>query len=140
MIQLKTMWNSSNDTKTLTNHIAAFRVNMVDIKRYYKRTGQSTPTVREQVLWLVGLIITTNPLLTAHITGINGNPIGLKNNFEAASRHLMLADPVEKHKVKGKRSGNPSISSALVGRGKTGVDLCWYTRDEFKQLDQAQMS
>ena len=40
--------------------------------------------------------------------------------------------------MKGKRSGNPSISSALAGKGKTGVDLCWYNRDEVKQLDQAQ--
>ena len=138
MIQLKTMWNSSTGTKTLTNHIAAFRVNMVDIKRCYKRTGWSTPIEREQVLWLVGLIIATNPLLTAHIAGINDDSNGLGNNFEAAAMHLMLADPVEKHKVKGKRSGNPSISSALAGRGKTGVDLGWYNRDEFKQLDQAQ--
>ena len=97
MIQLKTMWNSSNGTKTLSNHIAAFCVNIVDIKRYCKRTGRSTPTVREQVLWLVGSIITTNPLLKAHIAGINGDPIGLRNNFEAAATHLMLADLVEKH-------------------------------------------
>ena len=46
MIQLKTMWKRSNSTKTLTNHIAAFCVNMVDIKRCFKRTDRSTPTVR----------------------------------------------------------------------------------------------
>ena len=39
MVQLKTIWNSSNGTKTLTNHTAAFCVNMVDIKRCCKRTG-----------------------------------------------------------------------------------------------------
>ena len=80
--------------------------------------------MREQVLWLVGSIISTNPLLTAHIAGINGDPIGLGNNFEAVVTHLMLADPVEKYKLKGKRSGIPSISSALTGKGKTGVALC----------------
>ena len=63
MIQLKTMWNSSNGTKTLMNRIAAFCVNMVDIKRCCKYTGRSTPTVQEQVLWLVGSIIVTNPVL-----------------------------------------------------------------------------
>ena len=111
---------------------------MVDIKRCCKCTSRSTPTVREQVSWLVGSIITTNLLLMAHIAGINGDPIGLGNNFEAAATHLMLADPVTKQKVKGKRPGNPSISSALAGRGKIGVDLCWYNRDKFKLLDQAQ--
>ena len=66
-------------------------------------------------------------LLTAHIAVINGDPNGLGNNFEAAVTHLMLADPVEKNKMRRvKRSRNPSISSALAGRGKTGVDLRWY--------------
>ena len=64
-----------------------------------------------------------NSLLTAHIAAINGDPLSLGNNFEGATTHLMLADPVEKDKVKCKRSGNPSISSALAGRGQTGVDL-----------------
>ena len=51
--------------------------------------------MREQVLWLVGSIITTNPLLTAHIAGINGDPNRLGNNFESAATHLMLADPIK---------------------------------------------
>ena len=51
--------------------------------------------------------------------------------------HLMLVDPIEKH-VKSKRSGGASISSALARRGSTSVDLHWYNRDEFKQLNQAQ--
>ena len=77
MVQLK----SSNGTKTLTNHIAAFWVNMMDIKRYCKRTGCVDPSVREQALWLVGSITTANVLLVAHITAINGDPNGLANNF-----------------------------------------------------------
>ena len=127
MIQPKTMWNSLNGTKILTNHIAALRVNMVDIKRCCKCTGWSTSTVREQILCLVGLIITTNPLLTVHIAAINGDLNGLGNNFEAAATQLILADPVEKDKVRRtKQSRNPSISFALARRGKTGVDLRWY--------------
>ena len=48
-------------------------------------------------------------------------------NFEGAATHSMLADPVEKSKVlKRKRTSNPSISSALAGRGETGVDFQWY--------------
>ena len=77
------------------------------------------------MIWLVGSIITVNPLLMAHFVAVNGDPSGLGNNFEAAVTHLMLANPVKKHKVKRKRSRNPSISSVLAGRGKTGVDLCW---------------
>ena len=49
----------------------------------------------------------------------------------------MLSDPIEKH-VKSKKSEGTLISSALTGRGSTGVNLCWYNRDEFKQLTQEQ--
>ena len=70
---------------------------------------------------MVTLIITTNPLLTAHIAAINGDPNGLENNFESAATHLMLADLTERHKVNSKRG--PSISSALAGRGTTAVDF-----------------
>ena len=51
IVRLKNQWNSSNGTKTLTNHIAAFWVNMVDIKRCCKRTSREDPSVREQVLY-----------------------------------------------------------------------------------------
>ena len=101
--------NSANGTKILTNHIAAFCAAMVDVIRWCKRTGRSTPTEREQVLLLVGSIITTNPLLMVHISMINGDPNGLGNIFEGTSTHLMLAN----------RS-----ACALTGRGRTGVDLC----------------
>ena len=138
MSTLKTKWNSSNTNKTLTNHIATYWVNLVDVKRCCKRTERSRPTVREQVLWMVGPIITVNPLLTAHIAQINGDPLGLGMNFEGAAMYLMLADPIEKDKIKRERSGNLSIYSALAGRGETSADLRWYNRDEFKLLDQNQ--
>ena len=50
----------------------------------------------------------------------------------------MLADPIIK-KVNSKRTPRgASISSALAGRVCTSIDLCWYNRDEFKQLTQEQ--
>ena len=85
---------------------------------------------------MIGLITAKKSLLTAHILIINGDPTGLGDSFEGTPMHLMLADPIEKH-VKGKGRG-ASISSALAGRGTTGVDLRWYNRDEFKNLNQAQ--
>ena len=121
---IKTEWNSANGSKTLTLYIAAYRIHLVDLKRCCKHTGQSPPSVREQALWMLSSIITTEPLLIAHMAQINGDPMGLGMNFEGAATHLMLADPVERSKVKRKRQSNRlSISSALVGRGTTGVDF-----------------
>ena len=136
---VKTEWSSANGVKTLTLHIGAYRQRVVDLKKCCKHTGRSPPTVREQVLWMIGSIETTDPLLIAHIAQINGDPTGMGMNFEAAATHLMLADPVARSAVKSKRkrSGNPSIS-ALAGRGETGVDFRWHNRNEFKALSSNQ--
>ena len=65
-------------------------------------------------------------------------PDWTRKHFEGTGTHLMLDDPIDK-KVKSKRPpGGASISSALLERGCTGVNLCWYNRDEFKQLTQEQ--
>ena len=78
------------------------------------------------MLWMVNSIKITDPLLIAHIATINGDPNNMGMNFEKVATHLMLADPVERSGVKSKRrkTTNPTISSALVGRGESGVDFC----------------
>ena len=121
---VKIPWSSANGVKTLTLHIGALRQRVVDLKKCCKHTGRAPPTVREQVLWMIDSIETTDPLLIAHIAQINGDPTGMGIDFEAAATHLMLADPVAKAAVKSKRkrSGNPSIS-ALAGTMETGVDF-----------------
>ena len=133
---VKTELNSGNGV-TLTIHIAAYRLHLVDLKRCCKRTGRSPLTVREQVLWMVNSITTTDPSLNAHIAQINGDLTGIRMNFEAAATHLMLTDPVERTSVKSKRRRilNPSIS-LLAGRGESGVDFRWHNQNEFKELTQ----
>ena len=54
---------------------------------------------REQVLLLIGSITTTNPLLTAHTSMINGDLNGLEHSFEGTATHLMLADTIEKNVI-----------------------------------------
>ena len=93
--RLMIKWNSSKVSKTLTNHIATFRIAMIDIVRCCKHTGRSPPTEIEQVLKLLDSIQTTNFLLTAHISMVNTDLTGLGNSFEDTATHLMLADPVE---------------------------------------------
>ena len=92
---LDNKWNSTGAAKTLTNHIASFRVAMVDIKRCCLHTDQTPPTEREQVLKLIASIMTSEPLLIAHILQVNADPGGLGANFEATAIHLMLAEPIE---------------------------------------------
>ena len=77
MKKVKNEWISANGTKTLTLHIADLRQTMVDLKNCCKHTDRSPPTVQEQVLWMVGSIITVDPLLIAHIAQINCDPLGM---------------------------------------------------------------
>lgn len=69
---------------------------------------------------------------------VNADPTGLGNSFEDTATHLMLAGPIEKKVKNHRKPGGASISSTLAGRGNTGIDLCWYNRDEFKQLNKEQ--
>ena len=91
------------------------------------------------VLKLIFTITTTNLLLIAHILQVNADTIGLGSNFEATATHLILADPIE---TKLATSGWKRVSiSSLSGRSNsTGVDLRWYTMDEFKKLNLEQKS
>ena len=86
------------------------------------------------MLLIIKSIDTTESLLQAHISSINGDSTGRGSSFESTATHLMLADPVERNQSK--QSRKISISSTLAGRGSgTGVDLRWYPNWEYKKLD-----
>ena len=86
------------------------------------------------MLLIINSIDTTESLLQAHISSINGDPTCRGSSFESTATHLMLADPVEQNQSK--QSRKISISSTLAGRGSgTGVDLRWYPNWEYKKLD-----
>ena len=139
MKETKNEWSSANANKTLTLHIASLRQTMVDLKNSCKHTDRSPPSVREQVLWMISSINTSDPLLIAHIAQINGDPAGMGMNFELAATHLMLADPVERATVRSsKRKRNGITVSALSGRGESGVDFRWHNKNEFKALTSDQ--
>ena len=135
VVASKKTWKSTGSI-TLTEHIASFRVTMSKITKACKHTTNTPPTSREQVLTLLASIETTESLLQAHIAQINGDPNGKGSDFEETATHLMLADPVEKHKSK--QTKKVTISSSLAGRGTTGVDLRWYPNAEFKKLSDDQ--
>ena len=104
------------------------RIKQLSLTKACKHSTNTPSTFCEQFLTLLGSIETTDPLLQAHIAQINVDvdPNGKGGDFEETATHLMmLADPIEKHKSKhtGKKV---TISSSLVERGSTGVDLRWY--------------
>ena len=84
---------------------------------------------------IINLINTTDFLLQAHVSSINGDPTGRGSSFENTATHLMLVDPVERNQSK-QYNRKITVSSTLAGRGTgTGVDLRWYPNQEYKKLD-----
>ena len=65
---------------------------------------------------------------------------GMNNQFDKFVQHLLPACPVLARQKSGNNDeaniGAAKISSIQIksGRGKTGVDLRWYKRSEFKKL------
>ena len=88
------------------------------------------------MLLILNSIETTDSLLQARVSSINGDPSVRCSNFEDTATHLMLVDPVEKNQSK-QSNRKISVSSSLAGRGNgTGVDLRWYPTWEYKKLDE----
>ena len=132
--QLKKKWKSTSNI-TLTEHIAAFRGIVAKIVRVCNHTDHTSPTEGEKVLLILNSIETTDSLLQAHVSSINGDPSVRGSNFEDTATYLMLADSVEKNQSE-QSNRKISVSSSLVGRGSgTGIDLRWYPNWEYKKLD-----
>ena len=122
---LKKKWKSTGNI-THKEHIASYRGVVAKIVRACKHTDHTSPTEREQVLLTINLIDTTDSLLQAHVSSINGDPTGRGSSFENTATHLMLVDPVERNQSK-QNNRKITVSSTLAGRGtNTGVNLRWY--------------
>ena len=85
-----------------------------------------------------------------------GPPAGKMHDFEATASFIIPHDPVAKRRQEGKKRGSAEISdtsgnpdhnkpsasvsgvSGKPGRGKTGVELRFYKRDEYRKLTPEQ--
>ena len=134
-------WKSSADI-TLESHVGTLKTIFERMDLACEYTSHTPLTEREKVLKLLDSIDNNDAMLTAHIANVNGDHAGKGSNFESCVSHLLLADPVEKKLTKSgtKRSFDALVSgtSALSGRGSTGVDLRWYPNAEYKALSQDQ--
>jgi hypothetical protein len=95
------------------------------------------PTEHSRVGYLINNIENPDPDLRAAIAQIRINTNGMRDNFDLAVESLLPVDPYVKND-KGKKKG--AQISALKGQqdSKTGVDLRWHTKDEYKTLTKAQ--
>ena len=81
---------------------------------------------------------------------IDNDPSGLRNNFESATAHLLLYDPVQEKQISNNKHGAAEIlyvngENAQVyafgtnpGIGKTGMHLRYHKLPDYKKLSNPQ--
>ena len=125
---------------TLERYLSQHRAAYVSLQRCAENVQIEIPNQRSRVGYLIENIEVADPDVKAAIAAIklDDSPTGLRNDFERAVALLLPTDPVAK-KQKGKRS-QAEISSANLkeGRGKTGVELRYYTPAEYRNLTDEQ--
>ncbi len=70
---------------------------------------------------------------------IRADTNNMRNDFEAAASHLVEVDPYRRSTCHAQSNRSANVSAvSFAGRGKTGVDLRWHTRQEFRDLSNEQ--
>jgi hypothetical protein len=92
------------------------------------------------ICWKVLAICQDNSLQAA-MGNIRADTNGTRGTFETATSHLIEVDPYRRgtNQTNPNKDQQANVSSiSFAGRGKTGVDLHWHTRKEFKELPSDQ--
>jgi hypothetical protein len=133
---MTTKWNGkSYSLEVFTGyHRSAF----IQLQEASAHVDFQLPTEQSRVGFLLDNIMNPDPDLCAVIAQIRIEQNGMRDNFDLAVESLLPVDPYAKHHRKSAKKG-PQIN-ALKGQqdSKTGVDLCWHTKDEYKSLTKAQ--
>ena len=102
------------------------------------------PTGHLRVSFLLDNITNNDPDLRAALASIRVNTNGMRNDFESAATFLQQVCPYTKYKTNQRNNrvhGVAEISDLRLkgkGQSKTGVDLRWHTKAEYKRLNKAQ--
>ena len=95
--------------------------------------GYISPEERRKVERALDAIKSKDPTLLAAI-----DPDGMMNNFEKAVAYLIPACPVAPVRKTNNAIAHIAGAEMKTGRGKSGVDFCFYTDKEYKKLSEEQ--
>ena len=128
-------WNGKQySLETFTGyHRSAY----IQLQEAAEHVNFQLPTEHSRVGYLINNIENPDPDLRAALAQIRIDTNGMRDNFDLAVEALLPVDPYLKHN-KGKKKG--AQVSALKGQqdSKTGVDLRWHTKAEYKKLTREQ--
>ena len=125
----------------LESHVSNHRAAFDDLRECDQHITVSVPNDSQRVEYLIDSITCNDNTLQAVIGLIRANTNNMRNDFEAAASALIEVDPYKRSNKSTSNTREASINAIdfSAGRGpKTGVDLRWYPRKEFKALPDDQ--
>ena len=127
-------WNGKN--YPLEQHVSNHQTAIDDLRYFATHIGNAVPKTPQMVKFLLESITSQDNALQASMGNIRTDTNGLRSDFEGASSHLIEVDPHQISTKSNHTKPNPVKVSLVTfsGRGKTGVDLHWYTRQEFRDI------
>lgn len=132
-------WNGNNNS--LENHVSKHRRSHDQIEECSTHIPVAVLTGAQKVEYLLDSIVCTNLNVVAAQSLIR-NDSTKRANFEDAASTLIEVDPYvpnNNRNGRGRGGRNANISQMLVGgRGKSGVDLRWHSKSQFKDLKEDQ--
>lgn len=136
------VWNGRSARYTLATHINNLRSYHNDLLRANDHVKYGIPSETQRVDRLLTSIQTNEPTILAGITTVKSSTdanTGLYTDFERAADFILRVAPKSKtkdHNVSGVQQDFDNVDKAVSKGPKTGVELRYHTRKEFRELSK----
>ena len=124
----------------MEQHVSNHRTAIDNIRDCATHIGNAVPNNLQRVEFLLDYITSQDNALHAAMGNIYTDTNGLRSGFEGTLSHLIEVDPYRRSTKSNPTKPDPvKFSEVTFARhSKTGVDLCWHTRQEFRDISSEQ--
>ena len=133
-------WTGKNYRFSLKQHISKHRESFNEMVHASQFISYEVPNEHTGVGRLIKSIQSRDPAIVSALTHIQGNT-AQRDDFELAADFLLLTAPKHKELTEGSQRISAVKSSSNNNNknvGKTGIELRYYTKDEYRNLTKAQ--
>lgn len=131
-------WNGRS--YPLEQHVSNHRTAVDDLRECSSHITVAVPSLEQRVEYLLESISCQDSALQAAMGNIRANTNNMRERFEDAASHIIEVDPYRRSTRQTQDQQRRAQVSAVTfaGRGQSGVDLRWHSRQEFRDLTPPQ--
>jgi hypothetical protein len=131
-------WNGRS--YPLEQHVSNHRTAVDDLRECSTHITVAVPSLEQRVEYLLESISCQDSALQAAMGNIRANTNNMRERFEDAASHIIEVDPYRRSTRQNQDQQRRAQVSAVTfaGRGSSGVDLRWHSRQEFQDLTRPQ--